>query len=114
MKSLNSLSLNNDIFTPEIMSWIEKEGFESRSNDSYCYKESGLEDWENKCFYKVAGYYGNDWPVRVYIFSQGIGVDVDYECGGNSSTMFWKFTDYDNDFERVYDHMVDYVQRQTK
>jgi hypothetical protein len=63
--------------------------------------------WNEKSLYKRAGYYSGDWPISVYIFENGIGVDVDYECGGNSSNYFWKFSDYN--FEEAYDKMVDYV-----
>lgn len=107
MKSLNEQQNNNpEIFTPEILDWLKKEGFEHKTNDSYCLGEAGLEH-ENTCFYKLAGFYSRDWPIRVYIFSTGIGIDVDYECGGNSSTRFYKFEDYT--FEQAYDEMVKYV-----
>lgn len=111
MKSLNSLTLSdNDFFTPEIMEWIKKEGFKLHSNDSYCFpREDDNLKWESRCYHKYIDDVSN-WSVGVYIFPSGIGVDVDYDCGGNSSTCFWKFSEYKN-FEEVYDCMVDFVVR---
>jgi hypothetical protein len=40
MKSLNDSPIANknpEMFTPEIMSFLEKEGFKEKQNDSYCY-----------------------------------------------------------------------------
>ena len=45
--------------------------------------------------------------IGVYIFSYGIGVDIDYDCGGNSSAELWTFENWT--FEEAYDKMVDYV-----
>jgi hypothetical protein len=106
MKSLNEIPNNNpQIFTSEIMEYILNEGFEYRINKySYCCPEDI--DSES-CYYKFAGHAYTDWPIFVYIYKDGIGVDIDYECGGNSSTMFWRFETYS--FEEAYDEMVDYV-----
>ena len=89
------------------MKWISDEGFKLHSNDSYCFREIELK-WEDKCYQKYVD--GSGFDINVYIFSTGIGVDVDYDCGGNSHNTFWKFSDY-KDFEEVYDLMVTYVGR---
>lgn len=110
MKSLNYIQKfeekNPQIFTPEIIKWIIDEGFEIKHNDSYCSSLSNG-NWEDKCFFKHGGYCYGDWPIHIYIFSYGIGVDIDYECGGNSSIYLWNFDEYS--FEEAYDDMVDYV-----
>jgi len=108
MKSLNDnphISKSPEILTPEIIKWLEKEGFESqKNNDSYCYTDANLDEWEDSCYKKTI--YCN-YDISIYIFSKGIGVDLDYDCGGNSSNYFWKFSDYS--FEEAYDEMVDYI-----
>ena len=105
MKSLNGPNMNSDIFTPEIIDFIKKEGFEYINNYSYVFNESFIDDHdhENMCFTK----YINDLCASIYIFSCGIGIDFDYECGGNSSTRAYSF-DY-NTFEQAYDSMVDEI-----
>jgi hypothetical protein len=115
MKSLNNFE--NNVFSKEILEFIQLEGFEYKKNDSYCYETEENESYENYCYFKSAGHAYGDWPIHVYIFKKGIGVDVDYGCGGNSSNRFIKFysgnddnerIDY-NEFERVYDEIVDIV-----
>lgn len=108
MKSLKdnpSINVLPEIFTPEIISWLEREGFETSTNDSYCDKLSD-EPFEPKCFYKNASDNGT-YFIGVYVFSYGVGVDIDYDCGGNSNAMMWLFKNYT--FEAAYDEMVDYV-----
>lgn len=108
MKSLSENLVtykNSNIFNDEIIRWIKQEGFEEHKNNAYCWDTRY--NWEELCFFKHGGYYSGDWPIHIYIFSCGIGVDVDYECGGNSSTKFWDFNYYT--FEEAYDNMVDYV-----
>jgi hypothetical protein len=107
MKSLNvnpAIQKCSGIFTPEILKWIEDEGFEIHKNDSYCDKATN-DPYEDNCFYKrmfVGGF-----SLGIYIFSWGIGVDVDYDCGGNSCVRVWKFEFFS--FEEAYDEVVDFV-----
>ena len=109
MKSLNDSvikSSNPKIFTDEIMKFIESEGFDYGTNDSYCTKH--LPDycsWEDKCYIKNID--SENYTINVYILSIGIGVDFDYDCGGNSCNHFWLFDEYS--FETAYDEMVDEV-----
>lgn len=108
MKSLTDNPITNlepVIFTPEIMEWIKKEGFTIKKNDSYCFKEMNLK-WEETCYHK--GIY-SVFTIHIYIFSKGIGADIDYDCGGNMNNYFWKFSDYS--FEQAYDKMVEYVNK---
>jgi len=108
MKSLNDnpiIHKNPEIFTPIILAWLESEGFHTDSNDSYCDKLTN-DPYEGQCFYKNNSE-GSNYHIGIYIFSYGIGVDIDYDCGGNSSADFWKFENYT--FEEAYDKMVDYV-----
>lgn len=109
MKSLNeNVTKNNNpkIFTDEIMKFIDTEGFEYGNNDSYCSGFLPSEyKYEDKCYKKNV--HSDRYTINVYIFSFGIGVDFDYDCGGNSSNQFWTFDDYS--FETAYDEMVDEV-----
>lgn len=120
MKSLNKLGVFSRIsenFSPYLTNFLETEGFTEHNNDSYCFvefmNENSYVDWEEKCLYKHIE--GNSYGLNVYIFKAGIGLDIDYDCGGNSSNHFWEFKDPDNiideEFETLYDHMVDKVQR---
>lgn len=109
MKSLNDNPVthkNPDIFTPDILKWLENEGFNTETNDSYCDKLTD-DPYEEKCFYKTSYNHKGSEHIGIYIFSYGIGVDVDYDCGGNLAVRFWKFSDYS--FEEAYDNMVDFI-----
>lgn len=106
MKSLNEKPFKYkypDVFTDERLKWLESEGFEWLENDSYCDKLIDY-PYEANCFQKRI--YCN-YSIGIYIFSNGIGVDFDYDCGGNSFAKFWKFEDYT--FEDAYDKMVDCI-----
>jgi hypothetical protein len=113
MKTLNIKSLNEpkmkhiivDKFGQEYYDFLLIEGFESKNNnDSYCYKNYN-DDWTDVCLCKNVE--SDNYTINVYIFENGIGVDFDYTCGGNSSTYFWNFKSYT--FEEAYDLMVDKV-----
>lgn len=108
MKSLNdnqTIHKNSKIFNTDLLEWLNKEGFNTHSNDSYCDKITN-DPYEGQCFYKNCSE-GSNYHIGVYIFSYGIGVDIDYDCGGNSSIEFWSFENLP--FEEAYDKMVDYV-----
>lgn len=108
MKSLKSNPIehkNPSVFSAEILAWLKGEGFEIAHNDSYCDKLSD-DSYEANCFYKNCSE-DSSWHIGVYIFSYGIGVDIDYDCGGNSSRHLLKFED--SPFEKAYDKMVDLV-----
>lgn len=107
MKSLNEPNIKYSIiekFSDEIYQFILSEGFVPSKNDSYCYKEYN-DDWIENCLIKSVD--SSAYTINVYIFENGIGVDFDYTCGGNSFTNFWSFDDYS--FEKIYDLMVDSV-----
>jgi len=114
MKSLNDIPCygNKSIFTTEIMQFIQNEGFEYKKDDSYCYDDYAAnhpkaQKYHEMCYYKYVNSIQN-WTINVYIFPNGIGVDIDYSCGGNSSNWFIEFDENDeNTFEKVYDEMVD-------
>lgn len=89
MKSLHEKTLGNHPENPLIkiigqdcFDFIIKEEFEISNNNSYCFKEyfSDTSDWQEEC-YKQSFYTGS-WDIFVYIFTNGIGVDIDYDCGG--------------------------------
>jgi len=115
MKSLNTkteqgFALTSNIFIDEIITHIYAEEFEYTSNDSYCksHDKNDEQDYEEKCYYKSVG--ENSPNVQnAYIFNSGIGLDVDYDCGGNMITYFWWFETYT--FEQAYDNMVLEVNR---
>lgn len=110
MKSLKEPKFTStcpEFFPPDVMRHILSEGFEEQDNDSYCYVDSCQEEWEPRCYRKSNGYDRYGMLQYIYIFPNGIGVDTDYDCGGNCSNVFWPFED--RSFEEVYDMMVDYV-----
>jgi hypothetical protein len=107
MKSLNESNIKYSIikmFGVEIYQYILDEGFIPSKNNSYCYKEYN-DDWIDDCLIKSVD--SKSYDINVYIFDNGIGVDFDYTCGGNSFTSFWSFSTYS--FEDAYDLMVDNV-----
>ena len=114
MKSLNTnrkdgagIPYHNKFFTQKTIKHILSEGFEWKtSNDSYA--KPRINEQGTGCYKMLAGHSYGDWPIYVYICVDGIEVDNDYECGGNSSTRFFSF---ENSFEETYDQMVDYVNR---
>jgi len=100
MKSLHSLG-NFDfekpnVFLSEIISFILNEDFSLRTNNSYNEKLIGTKVYYN--------YIANisSFDIFVYIGSNGIAVDVDYDCGGNSNTNFFEFSNRDFDMDTVF------------
>jgi len=65
------------------------------------------DDWQDKCYYKNID--SDRYTINVYIFDNGIGIDFDYDCGGNSFTRWFSFDEYT--FENAYDNMVDSVNQ---
>lgn len=109
MKSLNEPNIKYSIiekFGIEIHQFILNEGFVPCINDSYCYKEYN-DNWTDDCLIKTVD--SDSYTINVYIFENGIGVDFDYTCGGNSFTTFFSFTNHS--FEDAYDSMVDEVNK---
>lgn len=107
MKSLNENKINYNIikkFGTENHQFILNEGFVPSINDSYCYKEYN-DDWTDDCLIKSVD--SGSYTINVYIFENGIGIDFDYTCGGNSFTDFYSFDNHT--FEEAYDLMVDKV-----
>lgn len=112
MKSLLDspfINTNPELFTPEIIQHILCEGFEYRTNDSYCFNDHVDEhvNFEDMCYKRKFNNRYGTFVITVYIFSIGIGVDVDYDCGGNSSTMWFSFKYMD--FQTAYDEMVGWL-----
>lgn len=107
MKSLNEKKINYNIiekFGAENHQFILNEGFVPSKNDSYCYKVYN-DDWTDDCLIKSVD--SSSYTINVYIFENGIGIDFDYTCGGNSFTDFYSFDNLT--FEEAYDLMVDKV-----
>ena len=115
MKSLNKTHLENnypEIFNEEQMEWLKEEGFVESRDDSYV----GPFTREGKSDRHLHGYHtlwksgdSDHYVINIYIFENGVGVDIDYNCGGNSSVDYWYFED--SSFEECYDKMVEFVQR---
>lgn len=115
MKSLNDpILLNSGVFSREIIDHLLLEGFEYKSNDSYCYKQ--MQEYSPKVAYLDNCYSkyicSTNFTVTAYVFENGIGVDIDYNCGGNSSTVFLSFETFS--FEEAYDKMVEFVNNYRK
>lgn len=108
MKSLNHNTTNptlfSDVLTAEQIKHLINEGFEIGNNDSYCTRERELQYCPR--VYKKSIY--TSFDLNIYVFESGIGVDVDYECGGNSSVHYWSFYLYS--FEEAYDEMVEMIE----
>lgn len=106
MKSLTDTISNSTTFSPAIQSHLINEGFKSSTNNSYCAPHR-----EKTCCIKRIEL--GSFIAYIYIFSTGIGVDIDYDCGGNSSVSFWEFDQSrpESSFEESYDQMVDYVNQ---
>lgn len=112
MKSLNdriqSDKLTNN-FSKEILEWLHIEGFNVSFNYSDCcskYNRPSELKYEEYCYYKSCGE-GSKFNIGVYVFSYGIGVDIDYKSGGNMTNCFYSFEK--STFEETYDKMVNIV-----
>jgi len=112
LKSIHDISIGDEdktIFTEDVLSFIVKEGFEKKSNDSYNKELEG-----SSVYWSRGGNSGSN-ILGIYIGLNGIAIDSDYDCGGNSSTYFFKF-DTQNDsgqniFENAYNDMVKELNR---
>lgn len=106
MKSLNTKIANGcpfdrEFFTDDILSHIISEGFKIERNDSYAERRNLESDL---CYKKYEP--NGAFDIFIFICEDGIEIDFDYECGGNSRTHFINFSD---SFEEAYDEMVDYI-----
>ena len=107
LKSIHDISIGDEdktIFTKDVLAFIEKEGFKKKSNDSYNNELEG-----NSVYWNSGGNSGSN-VLGIYIGLNGIAIDSDYDCGGNSSTYFFKFDTQsgngDEIFENTYNDMV--------
>jgi len=115
MKSLNdnptsTKSLNHGVLTKSIIEYLKSEGFEYFKNDSYTLNKAMLYDdsivREEVCLQKYIGIC-DCYAITAYVYEQGIGIDFDYDCGGNAYTKYWSFKH--NTVEDAYDQMVDAI-----
>lgn len=104
MLSLNAAILPSENLSKENIEWLEAEGFTEAKNDSYFYKDTQL-NWENRCLHKSI--FG-DKDIHIWIFPNVIGVDIDYDCGGNIYMKYWLLEN--TSFENAYNEMVKYVE----
>lgn len=106
----NGCPFNSDIFTNEVVVHILNEGFEWQDNTStYC--ENDSDNYATSifgCYYMNVGYSNGDWPINVFICENGICVDNDYECGGNSWNIFFE---YKETFEETFNEVISYINR---
>ena len=115
MRSIHTaLPKEIDVFTDEVNAFIKSERFEFISRDTY------NEEVLGEKLYRLHIDLGGAFIVNVYIGRNGIAIDKDYDCGGNSSTEFFTFGDgYQADrvfdivdaaaFEYAYDEVVDRI-----
>jgi len=105
MKSFNDKNPigNYGVFSDEFLQHLKNEGFDLSTNDAYSLVGKTEDDMT---FLKRLGHVGY-LIGSVYVCSEGIGVDLDYDCGGNSDTYFVSFEEHDH--ESAYDLAVDYV-----
>ena len=70
----------------EQFEYIIKQGFRKSNLDCYAHLDGNL------CYKKyLTSSIG--WDVNIYITENGIAVDHNYDCGGNSSNFVWWFKD---------------------
>jgi hypothetical protein len=103
MKSFDNSEIANSTFPKEFILHLKNEGFELKPNNSYSLE--GLTQ-DNNVYVKHLGYVGSMLGT-VYVCTEGVGVDIDYDCGGNFKTTFYRFEIYG--YEQAYDLAVDYV-----
>jgi hypothetical protein len=110
MKSIHTaLPKGIDVFTDEVKAFISNERFEFVSRDTYNKEVIGEK------LYRIHIDLGGTFILNVYIGSNGIAIDKDYDCGGNSSTEFFSFYAADaefvqtEEFELTYDQVVDRI-----
>lgn len=84
--STNDINLNpfNKHITDEDFSHMILNGFKTGENDSYS-DITGV-----NCYTKTLTS-SCGWIINMYITDDGVAVDYDYDCGGNSSNRVWWF-----------------------
>lgn len=117
MKSLKDIEISRkQIFSKEIMDFIINEGFEYKTNDSYCnpmyiylfHHQVSSNIYRDNCYYKHVGIYSN-LSINCYIFDNGIGVDINTIYGDNYSKEFFSI-DNRMSFEGQWNEMFKYIQ----
>jgi len=112
MRSLHNTkdSLGSDahrFFTQDVLTHIEREGFVYKPS-VFSYASDSIEEKEEYSSWAfVYNKYetSSGWPITIYIRNYGLEIDVDYDCGGNSSIYCFPFHRYDS-FEEAYDELV--------
>ena len=102
MKSIHNTRTKEFTLSDEIINHLEKEGYEFGKCHSY---NENIQFFNGKGYSVMAGRDGLNY-LYVYIGSNGIAIDSDYDCGGNSCNYFFPYTN-SNDFEQAYDEMVE-------
>ncbi len=106
--SLKSLYTNNpnepkhpDWFNEEIQKFLELEGFVFTKNDSYSFSQITYEKLYKRFVPEISG-----WSITIYISKDYIGIDKDYDCGGNFMTYSWMILNSNDGFMEAYNEMI--------
>lgn len=101
--NIKSLTSRVSILTAEEQdTYCYAEGFKQTTNDSTCLPNEHNERYYKKSMGELGG-----MVVNVYVSISGIGIDQDYDVGGNFQKQFWSFDNYS--FEDAYSYMVDEI-----
>ncbi len=99
-KASNFQALNTDLKTT-----LSKKGFKLSFADSACARHVAVSDM---AYTKRIGYAYSDRPVTVYIYQEGIGVDIDYNQGRNYINSFQKYSQCEN-FDQAYRKIINFA-----
>lgn len=107
-KTSEGFRIPGSLFSKELHDFLINDGFELGNNDSYA--EERVTNHSSSCYKKMVGYSNGDWPVTVYVCDDGIEIDVDYECGGNSHTSFIRYNAIDEEgFKEAWKEMLENI-----
>jgi hypothetical protein len=93
------------ILKDEVKNRLVDNGFKLSAVESACARHVAVSD---KAYSKIIGFAFSDRPVTVYVFKEGIGVDIDYQQGRNYINNFWQFSKCEN-FDEAYRKMVNFT-----
>ena len=114
IKSINSvLNPTANFFNDEIHNYLLSEGFEAReTTDSYTLNgENGYDLYDGPCYKMYID--DSSFVYNIYVVPNGIAIDKDYECGGNSSVYFIHiYNESQSSFIDGSNQFVEYINKE--
>jgi hypothetical protein len=89
----------------EIEKSLAKKGFKLTNVESACARHVAVSE---KAYTKLLGFAFSDRPVTVYVYNEGIGVDIDYKQGRNYINSYRSFAKSEN-FDEAYRKMINFA-----